>query len=442
MSALRRQIFHSSLGTLAVKAVFLVLQFSISVILARLLGVAGFGIYAFALAVATLLIIPAQLGFSGYLVRMVAIYQARRELGLLKGLLIRSSQFAVVASLVTAGICAAAVALFHGRPGDSSYTTLMFALCMVPFLSLIMVSGGVLRGLGNVVVSHIPEQTVRPFLLLLLLLYARGVADVTPEKAMVANLGATVVALGFGVFLLKSHLPELTNSEHTKKNVQEWLLGALPFMLLAGSQVINHQADILLLGVLSTVDDVGQYRVAVQMADAMVVVLMAITASITPHLASLHSKSDWQTIQQVLVSAHRSGMAILVPLAFLFALGGKAFLEFVFGAEFGEASGAVTILASGKALYAGIGFCGIALSMFGFASVATVVTLLTALLNIALNLLLIPSYGIEGAAVATSASLLTVNVALAIWMKLRFGFNVTASGATRSSRSHKRDTHG
>jgi O-antigen/teichoic acid export membrane protein len=249
MSELRRQIFHSSLGTLAVKAVFLLLQFSISVILARLLGVAGFGVYAFALAVATLLMIPAQLGFSGYLVRMVAIYQARREYGLLKGLLIRSSQFVVLASLVAAGLCAAVLAMFHGGPGDSSYTTLMFALCMVPFLSLLMASGGVLRGLGNVVISHIPEQALRPFLLLLFLLYACGVAEVTPEKAMIANLGATVVALGFGLFLLRLRLPDLTNLENTKNNALEWLLGALPFMLLAGSQVINHQADILLLGV-------------------------------------------------------------------------------------------------------------------------------------------------------------------------------------------------
>lgn len=440
MSALRRQIFNSSLGTLAVKAVFVVLQFSVSVVLARLLGVGGFGVYSFAIAVATLLLIPAQLGFSGYLVRMVAIYRAQSEFGLLKGLLIRSGQFVVLASAVTAGLCAAAITSFDGQLGEPSSTTLLLALFLVPFLSLLMAGGGVLRGLGHVVVSHIPEQTLRPLILLLLLLYASSVAEVTSEKAMFANLGATVAALVFGIFLLKTRLPGTHDSQHAKMRTMEWLRGALPFMLLAGSQVINHQADILLLGVLATVNDVGQYRVAVQIADALVVVLLAITASITPHLASLHSKGDWHTIQQVLVSAHRAGMSILVPLAVLVALAGGGFLEFMFGAEFSDASGAVTILASGKALYAGVGFCGIALSMFGFASVATVVTLLTALLNIALNWLLIPRYGIEGAAVATSLSLVIVNAALAMWIKSKFGFNVTASGSARTPQRNKQKT--
>ena len=88
----------------------------------------------------------------------------------------------------------------------------------------------------------------------------------------------------------------------------------------------------------------------------------------------------------------------------------------------------MSILALGKIAYATVGFAGLALSMMGRAGVAAVITLGTAALSALLALVLIPIYGMTGAAIAATTGQLLVNFGSVIWIRKVYGRDLSAFG--------------
>ncbi|MFW6089999.1 MAG: oligosaccharide flippase family protein, partial [Gemmatimonadota bacterium] len=84
----------------------------VSILLARMLGPEGYGIYAFAYAVIMLLALPAQAGLPTLLVREVARYEADERWGLLAGLLRRSNQLVGLLTVLIVAGAAAVMLLF------------------------------------------------------------------------------------------------------------------------------------------------------------------------------------------------------------------------------------------------------------------------------------------------------------------------------------------
>lgn len=90
------------------------------------------------------------------------------------------------------------------------------------------------------------------------------------------------------------------------------------------------------------------------------------------------------------------------------------------------AAPATIILAVAKVFYGTVGFSGLALSMLGRPTVALFVTVGTSLLNFLLNLILVPRWGTQGAAIATGISEFVVSWAGVIWILRVYGKNLSA----------------
>jgi O-antigen/teichoic acid export membrane protein len=413
-----------------VKGGYLALQLAAAILLARWLGPEDFGTFSFALAMVALLTIPAQLGFPGLLLRMVPIHLARSELGTLRGLAARSVQLVTLASVVIAAAWLLTLGPIGVRLGDMPSGPLTLAAGLIPLVALIVLAQNALVGLGRPVLGQVPGQLVRPgaFLLALFLIQAAG--RITVESAILANVGASGLALAGAGWLWLRTRPPGAASPPVEGSTAGWLRDATPFLLLAGAQVIAVRTDLLMLGLLMDPEDVGKYRVAVQIADGLGMILVAFSAVIAPHLARLHATGDLRAVQRILVGSHRLGLLVLLPVSLALALGAVPLLGLIFGPEYSSAAHTMRILVLGRAAYAAIGFSGLALSMFGLASLASAATMVMAGANVGLNLLLIPPFGMTGAASATVTSTLLVNVAVVLIIKIKLGANVTAFGRT------------
>ena len=108
----------------------------------------------------------------------------------------------------------------------------------------------------------------------------------------------------------------------------------------------------------------------------------------------------------------------------LFAVVGEWLLVTLFGSEFGGAYWPLLILGLGQLANAGFGATAMLLNMTGFERDVTRVVAIAAGLNVGLNLALIPFFGVIGAAVATSVSLLFWNVWL--WQVVRWRLGVSS----------------
>lgn len=423
------QLLRGGVGSLAIKFGYVALQLTNSILLARLLQPEGYGVYSYVLALAGILAIPGHLGFPNYLVRTVAVYRERGDVSLLRGLVIRSLQIVGAASLGVAAVASLVILVSNAESRDFGRPALLAGMLLLPLYALGEAISGALRGLGHVLIGQVPEQLLRPLLFGGLLLTAEFITPtLAAEHAILANVCSAFLTVFCGLALLWSAVKNAVGQSPPQMATRKWLLGALPFSLLAAAQLLNHHTDVIMIGHMLGDRSVGLYRVAAQVGDGLNMVLMAITVVIAPHLATFHSRGDWFSIQRLLVSAHRLGVGLIVPIVLVLMFGNQLLIKFAFGEAYLDAAKSLLILAIGKIFYATVGFSGIALSMIGRAGIATGGNLLVTALNVALNYMLIPLYGIEGAALATAISAFVVNALLALWIRVKYHRSITAIG--------------
>jgi len=194
-----------------------------------------------------------------------------------------------------------------------------------------------------------------------------------------------------------------------------------------------------MLGVLTSASDVGVYNVAVQGALLVSFPLTACNAVLAPNVARLHAQGDHERMQRLLTSATLAVSLASAAAALVLILAGPWLLAGLFGETFTGGYPALAILAIGQLISAWAGSVGLFLSMTGHEKDTLKGMMVAALLNVALNAVLIPPFGTAGAATATAISLATWNVMLGVLLYRRLGLVAGPFGAwfARSGRGSR-----
>ncbi|WP_375485158.1 flippase [uncultured Jatrophihabitans sp.] len=179
-------------------------------------------------------------------------------------------------------------------------------------------------------------------------------------------------------------------------------------------------ADTLILGVLSTTQQVGIYTIATRIVNLAVFVMVPLNASLAPQFAHLLHLGEPGPLRHAYTTTTRWMLSLSLP-AFVLLLVFPGDLLHLFGHEYESAVWVTVILAVGQLLNAATGPCGNLQNMSGHVRLNMTNNLVTLALNVGLNVALIPPFGIKGAAVAWSVSLAVVNIARVVENRLLFG---------------------
>lgn len=444
--SIKDALTRSAAGTFGLKVVVTGLAFISNVLLARLLGVTEYGIYAYVGAWVSLLNIASVLGLDILLVREVATYQTQSAWHLLHGLLGWADRMVLRVSLalaVTAAVIAAGIAWAMTAGGDSPEMPIAFwvAMMLLPLLGLMRLRQAALRGLHHILAGHIPESLIQPVLFIAMiggaaLLFNEGFNETSSEVfsgkltapwAVGMNVAATGAAFLVGTELLRRKLPRVIKDASPSYQTGAWVRSALPLLFIAGMNVINAQADILMLGAMKGAEAAGVYTVAKRGADLIAFTLIAVDAALAPTAASLWATGELKLLQRVVTKSARLILLISLPVAIGFIIFGAWFLV-PFGPEFTKGRAALAILSVGQLMNAGMGSVGLLLIMTGHERDVAVGFGISALSNVILNAAMIPAWGLEGAAAATASSIIIWNVLLALRVYQRLGIYSTAFG--------------
>jgi O-antigen/teichoic acid export membrane protein len=181
--------------------------------------------------------------------------------------------------------------------------------------------------------------------------------------------------------------------------------------------LINNQASTIILGFFVPDAAIGIYRVAAQMSVLASFGLQVVNMVVAPRFAALYAKGDMVRLQRLVTVSARVVLAINVGITLGYILLGRLFLRLVFGSAYLGAYIPLLILLVGQAVNSATGSVGMLLTMTRYERDTAKGLAVSAILNVALNLLLVPLLGIIGAAVATALSLITWNVLL--WWAVR-----------------------
>lgn len=425
-NSLRGFLIRATAGTFGLKIVNAFFIYFSSWLLARLLGADGYGSYAYGIAWASLLMIPAVLGLEGLVTREVAVYQAQEKWDLTHGILRWSNQVVVLTSIGLALVASGVAWFLSSGAKTDNIVVFWIAMMSLPFLSISRLRESAMRALNHILVGQLPEMVIRPVLLVLFIsgaFFFFGESFTAPW-GMGINTVAVAVACFAGIEMLRRALPEKVVQAPPKYLPKVWFVSALPMLLIGSMYIVNNQTDTVMLGILKDTEAVGIYTVANRGASLIGFVLMAFNTSFAPTFASLYAQGDRQQLQEVVKKCCRMTFLAALPIAIpLMVL--SQWLLGIFGEEFISGQMVLIILSLGNLVCAFTGSVALLLIMTGYERDTAIGVSCSALLNMILNYLLIPKWGVEGAAIATASSTLFWNILLVVFAYKRLRINST-----------------
>jgi O-antigen/teichoic acid export membrane protein len=430
-----RRLARSAGGTLGLNVLNVAVTIVTTVLLARIMGAFGYGIFAFVAATVTLLGIPAILGVDRLLIRDVAVYAQRGADGLARGLLRRAAQLVLGISILIAVAAALAAWIVAEGVMSAGLLTFWLGVAALPFLALGRVVQAALMGLHHVVLGQAPEYLLRPavFLALVLVVYATAGVSLDAPLAVLLHGVSLAVACIVSVLILRARTPKSVRQAKPVYQTSRWTWAALSLAFLSGAAVLNSQIGVAMLGALATPESAGVYAVAQRGALLVAFPLSAVNAAIGPTAARLWSAGEADRLQRLVTLSARAILLASLPLALGFVVLGRNLLVVFFGVEFAAADGPLAILAIGQLINAATGSVATLLVMTGNQKRAAVGIMAGAAANIAGAVVLIPVLDAVGAALAATLSLLISNLILVAATSRSLGIHPTALGRIRRS---------
>ena len=394
------------------------LTFIMTVVLIAFLGKVGMGRYTQAFALLTVAELVALLPFGSGLTRMVAVNQDDAEA-------VRGTIRGGVAA--TALVAAALASLLHLAAGWMADSVLHDSGLVGP-LRLVAFALVPLTVADALLFATMGLQRMRPYALVKLL--------AEPLVRLVAVTG--LVAVGMGVtgalvgVLASSSVQAALAWLALRRLAGRWYLGparhelrplwlfSLPAGLGGFMSVGLVWADSLVIGVFRSSGDVGVYQVATRIVMLATFVLPAVSMAFAPRVAALTHRGDERNLQKAYAAVTTWTLRLSVPAFIVLAVFATDVLR-TFGPAFAAASGATLVLLIGALFNVMTGPGLQMLTMSGHPVWGAVNNGLGLVLNIALNVALVPTFGIVGAAWAWTASLLLMNLARVVQVRLLLG---------------------
>ena len=392
-----------------------VLAFGIGVVLARALGPSGYGIYGLVVSITALLTVPTEFGLPSLVTREVASADVRGDWSGMRGVLVWTNKTVAAISLLLFAGTLSVVLLIKGLRSDTEFLrTLLWALLLIPLVALGNLRGATLRGLRLVVRGQLPELVLRPGMFLLLLCvfdYGLG-RTLHPAQAMILNVIAAAFAFLVGAILLLKAIPAPCRIADPMTQPSAWLRSALPLALTEGTRLLQGHVSVLLLGWLLASSDVGEFRVASQIAILLAFPLSLLDVALSPFISRLHVSGDRNRLQRMLSYGAGFTFVLVVAVYIVLVLFGRSLLSTFFGSAFEAAYPALIVLALGQVINAFFGSNAVLLNMSNGERAVAQAFSLALVLNILLSLMLIPALGIVGAAMANTIGLTFWNILL------------------------------
>ncbi len=397
------------------------------VVLARAMGIEQFGLYTYAFSWMVVLALPAKLGFDTASIRFVSRYFATGDQARLKAYVRRSGLIVVLGGVLVGGLALlaagrlAAPVLRHGA--GPAFT---IAALTVPLYVLQLTRAGAAQGLRQIWLGQTAELSRLLAVAALVAVATWGLGrQVDAQLAMTFQgpaIGLGLVVLWYG---LRRRLIAAWAGVEQSAELREWLTVALPLLLVSATHVIMKRTDVLMLGSMVGPAAAGAYAVAARFSDLMIFGLTAANSYAAPMMSELHTLGKTGELQRVARLTARVG-AVTTFAALIVLLIASGLLLRLFGPGFEVARPALLILAAGQLINALAGSVGLLMAMTGHQVESAVVLAVSAGLNVGLNYLLIPRFGLVGAAIATALSTVVWNVALAVRVRRLLGVRSTA----------------
>ena len=417
------EILTGSVWAFSSRTVATAFGFAFSVIVARIYGAEVIGILAVMNSFLMLSTIFTVMGTPTSILRLIpehlAKYSPTSALNVYRKTLymvIGTSLMTTIIFFFSANLIADKV---FSKPHLSYYFTI--ASFFIIFQSITILNTQAVRGL----------QLIKTFAVMLLMPQTFNLFFLIAVGLIRQNRDIPVYAIFFGSFMTGiigwlimeySFKKRINFSDIVHTISRQTILSiSLPMLMTSTMMFLVGQTGVLMLGIFCTEVDVGYYAIAVKLATMTTFVLEAVNSMAGPKFSELFYKGQIDDLFHVAKKSTKLIFITTTPILLILLIFGKFILGIIFGNKFLIVYPALSFLAIGQFVNSISGSSGTFLNMTGNQKEFRNIMMIVVVLNIGLNLWLIPTLGINGAAISAMISLSSWNIATLLYMKIKFG---------------------
>lgn len=406
MSAINKIVKESSINFTG-SAIGNILGYAWLMIMTRYLSQSDFGSFTLAQSIINISLIFVLLGMHRSLDRFIPIFDASGDKGKIKSLLRLIFLFSISASaLVAIGLYFGAEfigAVIFKNPILSQL--IRIAVISIPLLAVINIVIYAFTGYKelryNVYLKQILEPVLRILFVFLLAIFGLGLIEWT--WFYILTLVFTSIA---SIWLLsKNILQPLKNVKSIKIDFLEIITYSWPISISSILIMVMGQIDYIILGIYQQTADVGVYRIYIQIAALLKLVLGSMARIYKPVISELIPQGKGQEIKEVYIRVSKWVLSITLLGFLVVVLYGDKVTGLLFTDAYAVYPTALIILALGTLINSAFGPEGMTLEAYGNTKLVMANSLIALIINIGLGFLLVPKYGIVGAAIATAVTM-------------------------------------
>jgi O-antigen/teichoic acid export membrane protein len=276
-------------------------------------------------------------------------------------------------------------------------------------LALETIIAAMIRGFKKMQYTVIARNIVQPGVRLILTITLAVVIGLNAARALVSLSASTIIASLVLLIFLDNLFSLKRPLREARRDTSEVMRFSLPIYLSSLIGTFGGNLQSVLLGALNTVASVGIFGVASQVNLVGSMFHESIVTASAPIVSELHDQGSREQMEHFYQAVTKWTFTLTLPL-FLIVILFPAPILSIFGKSFAGGAAALTVLAWANLANTGTGICGTVLDMSGKTFLKLVNSFAAFVLALGLNVLLIPKWGLVGAAVATLVSAAVINV--------------------------------
>lgn len=301
---------------------------------------------------------------------------------------------------------------------------LLFLLCSMSILFNTLGVGWFFQGIEQYTYITVRGVIIKMVCFLGVIAFVHAPDDYLIYAALVVLSAAGANLINF---LYMIHILYKRNSDNHKKPLITSILKRLAyhkfsvvrkhtkplliFFVIAAAISIYTVLDTVMLGFLSSDQQVGYYSAAMNVKSALVGVVSALSGVLLPRASNMLQKGMFQEYIAIIKKCITLVLCISIPLSILLAICATPLLDWYAGADFANAGPVLSIVAIAVIpIGLSVIFCDAIMVPNGLERYCTFIYIIAALIDFFGNLILIPILGAVGAAIST----LTVEILIMI----------------------------
>jgi len=395
----------------------------ISIIIARAYGAEVVGTVAVLQSFLMLTTIFTVLGTDTSMLRLIPEHLVKYSTSSAFNIYNRTQLLVITVSLITGTLFYFASDLIADRVFSKPHLSFYFALgsVFIVFNALKQLNTQAVRGLRLIKTFAFMQMLPQGFNLLILVFL--GLLWPTQDVPIYALFGGFSVAGIIGCIIMNiSFRRRMEPDDQVQRIPVRTILSiSLPMLMTSSMTFVMSQTGVILLSMFRSEAEVGYYAIAVKLAALTTFILTAVNFMVAPKFSELFHSNNMEELFYVAKKSAKLIFWTTTPILIGFVVFGKPLLQVAFGHEFTVAYLALVLLAMGQLVNAISGATALFMNMTGNQNVFRNIVFFAAAINVGINLLLIPRYGINGAATAAMISIVAWNITTLFYVKLKFG---------------------